>query len=405
VRKKTLPRFDQLIGLRAIRPLLALFLYCLSAIVCPLPCCAQSDTITVGVLLDLSGPGSLNGAAAYKAIRLAAEQINAQGGVKGKRLNIAVFNTQGLKNQLLSGAKRLELEFGASVLLGPTDTSNVMLLRRYAESNKIPLILIQGIDPIFRFTGTKTNWTFSTTVNFDAELKALFSYFRSKDYETLGGLMDNTETTRKIGLWIRGYAPEYGMKITCLGRFNPNQEDIGMKFEYLSRCAPDITLIWASWASAPLVKKDLKRMDVPMALSHQLFSPDPHTLSLPVGSLIYAAVPPILFWQYVPRSSLSYFPTMRFIDAWGSEFQSMAPEQQLAAGQAWDGLRLACRAISSAANLSHRAIRTSLEKKMAPFAGVMGVFSPNKRDHSGLSAKSLLLLRCMGSHWSLVRIQ
>ncbi len=367
------------------------------------PVLAAGNGINIGVLLDLSGPGSMNGAAAFRAIRLAAEEINIQGGIKGKQVQISVFDTKGQRELVLSGARRLQYEQGARLLLGPTESQNVLTLRRYAEAGKIPLILIQGVEPLLKFRGLKTKWTFSTTLNFDAELKALFSYFRKKHYENLGGLLENTRSSRKIGLWIRGYAPEYGLGISCLGSFNPNREDLVLKLGYLSRCEPDIAILWADWSSSSLIQSNLQRSDVPLALSHQIFFTTPSALALPVGTLIYTAVPPVLFWQAVPRSSACYFITRRLVESWGPDFQYMAPEQKLAAGQAWDGLRMACRALSVSQGLGREALRKGLEEKVAPFPGVTGVFSPDKRDHSRLATDSLLILRCMGSSWTLVR--
>lgn len=377
---------------------------CLTSLFYPGICTAQrrQADITAGVLLDLSGPGSSIGVAAYTAIRLAADDINSQGGIKGRRIRIAVFDTKGEKNLLLSGARRLQHEQGAMVLLGPTARSNVPLLRRYAESSKIPVILIQGQEPILKFRNMKTTWTFSTALNFKVELKALFSYFREKHYETLGGLINNTTSSSKIRLWIKGYATEYGMKISCLGSFNPNMEDLSLKLKYLSRCEPDMAILWGDWKTSSLVHANLKRIDIPLAVTHELFFKDPSALELPVGSLIYAVVPPVLFWQQVPTSSPSFFLIKRFIESWGTDFQELTIRQQLAAGQAWDGLRLACRAISFAHGLDHRAIKSSLEERVANFAGVTGTFSPDKQNHSGLKARSLLLLRCTGSRWSLV---
>ena len=389
---------------RAFALLICLVAFCLLGPTHPLKANGQDQaTVTVGALLDLSGPDSSIGVSAYKAIRLAAEEINRQGGIKGRKLNIAVFDTKGQKDLLLLGAGKLQHEYGALALLGPTAEANVTLFRRYGETNKIPVVLIQGLEPILKFAGVKTAWTFSTTLNFDAELKALFKYFKMKRYETLGGLLDNTASVRKVGLWIRGYAPEYGMKITCLGSFNPNQDDFAMKLRYLSRCAPDIAIIWTGWPASSLVQTNLRGIDVPIALSHQIFFKDPQTLALPVGSLIYIVVPPILFSHAVPSTCLSYFVTKRFVDLWGHDFQTMPPVQQLAAGQAWDGICLLRRAMSATQRLSPKEIRYSLERNIAPFVGVTGVFSPNKRDHSGLSPNSLLLLRCMGSRWSLVK--
>ncbi len=389
--------------LRSFRRFLALmvsFLFVYSAATMPV---AAGQTWPIGVLLDLSGPGSMNGAAAFKAVRLAAEEVNIQGGIRGRQVQIVVFDTKGQADLLLSGARKLQHDQGALIILGPTAKENVLPLRRYAESSKIPLILIQGIEPLLKSRGLKTKWTFSTTLNFDAELKRLFSYFRRKQYEDLGGLLDNTPSARKTALWIRGYAPEYGLKISCLGRFNSNREDLLLKLGYLARCEPDIAILWAGWSAAPLVHSTIQRNEVPLALSHQLFFNSPSAVTLPVGSLIYMAVPPVLYWEAVPRTSPSYFITRRFVESWGADFQNMAPEQKLAAGQAWDGLRLACRAMSASYNIGRAALRESLEEKVAPFPGVTGLFSPDKRDHSRLSPKSLLLLRCMGSRWSVVK--
>jgi hypothetical protein len=381
--------------------IILVFLHCLNC--WPADARASGGTLTIGVLLDLSGPGSANGAAAFKAVRLAAEEVNIQGGIKGKQVQIAVFDPKGQKELLLSGARRLQHEQKARVLLGPTVPENILVLRRYAESGKIPLILIQGVEPLLKFTGLKTDWTFSTTLNFDAELKRLFSYFRKRHYEDLGALFNNDPSARKIALWIRGYAPEYSLKISCLGSFNPNREDLVLKLGHISRCEPDIAILWADWPVAALVQSNLPHIEVPVALSHQVFFSTPSALALPVGSLIYMAIPPVLYWEAVPRSSPSYFIARRFVESWGPEFLNMTPEQKLAAGQAWDGLRMACRAMSISQGLGHKAIRQSLEEKVAPFAGVTGLFSPDKRDHSRLSARSLLLLRCTGSRWSLIQ--
>jgi len=387
---------------KALSRLFLVNIFCLAIIVSGNCWAAGYGSITIGALLDLSGPGSINGEAAYKAARLALEDINLQGGIRGHRLQLSVFDTRGQKELLISGARRLQREQHARLLLGPTNRNNVSSLKDYAEANKIPLILIQGLDPLLSFRNKQARWTFSTTLNFDAELKALFSYFRKKHYETLGVLLFNSPKLRKVGLWLKGYTPEYGLRVSCIQVFNPYQDDLAMKLEYISRCDPDIAILWANWQEAALVQGNLKNSDVPMAISHQLFFNDPKTIALPLSSLIYVAVPPVLCPQSIPRSSQAYFMARRFADSWGADYEGMAPEQKLVAGQAWDGLRLACRAISLATTLSHEAIRSSLEEKIGPFIGVTGTYHPEKRDHSGLRHDSLLILRCMGAKWSAV---
>ncbi len=358
----------------------------------------------IGALLDLTGPGKVKGAEQYDAMMLAIQDINSQGGVKGRLLDLSVFDTRGDKGELLAGAERLRRDHHALLLLGPTNAANVAVLRSYAESKKIPVILIQGQEPLIKSRKLRTYWTFATTVNFDAELKALFSYFRKKRCKFLGGLLENSPESRKIALWIRGYSPEYGLKIQCFGAFNPNQEDIGLKIRQLNRCEPDIAILWGNWQIAPLIQANLPVLQVPLAISHHVFFHYPSALQIPATSLIYAALPPVLFWQGIPGGTTTAFLVARFLNAWGQDaFQDLPVEQQLAVAQAWDGIHLAARGIAFSYRVRSAVIRESIEQKIPPFVGVTGTYSPDKRNHSKLLPGSLITIRCMGARWSAVK--
>lgn len=381
--------------------LLVLCFVAVSLYLFPINAIAQdnSSSIIIGALLDLSGPYSKEGKAAYSAIRLAVEQLNTQDGIKGQRIEIAVFDTKGRSSSLLSGAHQLQSRYDALLLVGPSSPFNVLLLRKYAETNRIPIILISGFEPILKFKNIKTLWTFSSTINFDSELKALFLYFSKKGYKTLGGLIENSKANQKLNLWLRGYTPEYGMTISCLNSFNPNQEDLILKFRYLSECEPDIAMLWAGWDAAPLIHRNLAATAVPLALNHQLFIKNPSDLHLSDGKLLYVVVPPIFFYSSLSKSSLSYFVIKRFINAWGPDFENLSLKEQLAAAQAWDAIQLASRGIFAASAITRAALRDAMEEKIDSYIGITGTFSPDKQNHSGLLPESLLILRSLGTRW------
>ena len=58
-----------------------------------------ADTIKVGVLLDLSGPLQMFGHPKSQCLELAAEEINAKGGILGRKLELVKYDTQS-NNQL-----------------------------------------------------------------------------------------------------------------------------------------------------------------------------------------------------------------------------------------------------------------------------------------------------------------
>ncbi len=362
--------------------------------------CQGSTSVKIGALLDLSGSLSSQGTAAYKAIRYAVEDINLQGGINGRPIEIIVFDTMSDPTKLLEGASQLEAE-GVMAFLGPTAPKNCLILRRYAENHHIPLVLIAGSSPILTFSGIKTKWTFSVTLNFASELKALFSIFKKRGYESIGVLVQTGDFFRELFLWIRGYAPEYGLSISCAEGFYLNREDIARKVTWLNRCDPDVGLIWANSQAKESIFDTLDKVDRPLALAHNLFRQDMACDANTTAKLVFVAIPRVLAPAGL-KKNLS-FVARNFLARFGKDFSSMTFGSKLSAVQAWDGLCVIAHAMKSFKINGRRSLRNALESGIRGYYGVTGTFHFDKRDHSGLDPSSLLLLRFFANHWSWVR--
>ena len=359
-----------------------------------------SATIKIGALLDLSGPFSTLGATAFKSIRLAVENINLQGGIKGVPVEVLVYDTGADETRLVEGATELKRQ-GAVALIGPTAAKNCLLLRRFAENKRIPLMLIAGTSPVLTFSGIKTRWTFSTTLNFSSELKALFSVFQKRGYQNLGVLVQTGSFYKELFLWIRGYAPEYGLRLGCAEGFNLNQEDISGKVKYLNRCGPDIVLFWANSQAKPLIHGIMQYLDIPVGLSHTLYSANLIQPANSTSMLAFVAIPSALAPPGLKRS-LS-FNARNFLNSWGNELETIGFEQRLYAAQAWDGINVLTSGLKAGGAKGRSSLRYALENSVKDYFGVIGKFSYDKRDHSFLDPSSLQVLRCFNGHWSLVR--
>ncbi len=363
---------------------------------------ALAGQVRIGVLLDLSGPLSQSGEAAYKSIQFAVEDINLLGGVGGRHIEITVFDTASDGKRMIEGATKLK-DQGVVALIGPSAPQNCILLRKFAEKSRIPLVLISGTAPVLTFSGLKTKWIFSTTLNFSSELKALFSVFKRRGYQNLGVIVEAGEFYRELFLWIRGYAPEYGLKIGCAQGFNLNKEDVARKFAFIDRCDPDAALLWANSSAMPLVINSLHGADLPIGISHGLFDPSLLQAGNSTGSeLIFVAVPSALAPEGL-RRGLS-FSARNFLNKWGSELDVLPFGARLYAAQAWDALHVVVMALKSTRGGvgSRKALRSVLEKGIKGYRGVVGKFYFDKRDHSRLDPSSLSVLRFFSGHWGLV---
>jgi len=96
---------------------------------------------------DLAGRGKI----LQNAIRVAEQQLNANGGVLGRRLIVTISDDASDKGNVLDGNVRKLLDEGASVLLGPIGSSQVKVAAPIAAERKI-----------FEFTATATSPELST---------------------------------------------------------------------------------------------------------------------------------------------------------------------------------------------------------------------------------------------------
>src|SRR5579871_459876 len=82
---------------------------------------ADEPSVKVGAIEDLTGPTARYGVAIKNGFELAAEQINAKGGVlQGRKIEMLFEDAAGQKDQAITAGKKLIARDKVVALLGPT---------------------------------------------------------------------------------------------------------------------------------------------------------------------------------------------------------------------------------------------------------------------------------------------
>lgn len=100
---------------------------------------ATSNTILVGEYGSLTGAQASFGISTNDAIQLAADQINAKGGIKGKQVVVKVEDDMGLPAQAAADVNRL-IDEGAIAILGEVASSCSLAGGRVCQQRHIPMI-------------------------------------------------------------------------------------------------------------------------------------------------------------------------------------------------------------------------------------------------------------------------
>ena len=90
------------------------------------------------------------------------DEINAKGGVKGKKLELVVYDTEGDATKAVQAANRLIKEDKVVAIIGPSTTGESMAVIPVAEKEGIPLISCAAGSKI---TDPVKKWVFKTAQN------------------------------------------------------------------------------------------------------------------------------------------------------------------------------------------------------------------------------------------------
>ncbi len=111
----------------------------LAALLAPLPGAAQKP-IKVGFPMILSGPGALFGEPALKGAQMFVEEINARGGVLGRKLELVPRDTKGNADEAVRVSRELILRENVDFLVGTLTSAEGPAVSVVAKENKVVFI-------------------------------------------------------------------------------------------------------------------------------------------------------------------------------------------------------------------------------------------------------------------------
>jgi len=106
-----------------------------------------ADTILIGEIGSLTGSEATFGISTRNAIELALREVNAAGGVKGRKIEIRVYDNQSKPEEAANAANRLINQDQVLLILGEVASSNSIAMAQKAQPAKVPMISNASTNP------------------------------------------------------------------------------------------------------------------------------------------------------------------------------------------------------------------------------------------------------------------
>ena len=134
----------------------------------------QEEYITIGALLPLTGGSADEGLRALNGLQLAKEEINANGGILGKKLDIIVLNDRGDEAYIKQQYNEL-IQRGVAAIIGSSYSGPTIALAEASANDGIPVISPTASNPIVTL-GHPNVFRSIFIDDYQAEVMAHFAY-------------------------------------------------------------------------------------------------------------------------------------------------------------------------------------------------------------------------------------
>lgn len=228
------------------------------------------DPIKVGLVAALSGQSAKSGEAITRGLSIAIDEINAAGGVLGRKLELLTRDDESNPGKGLLAARELVQREDVAVLFGGLDTPVCLAIVPFVNQAKVPYIGVWAAGTNITRNGAKDNYVFRVSA-VDAYVgEAMVDYAFDKKGATKPGMIlinnpwgESNEHALKDALKARG------VEAVGIEKFETNDVDVVPQLTRLKQAGADALFLVANVAPSSQVVKSLERMgwDVPI-VSH-----------------------------------------------------------------------------------------------------------------------------------------
>ena len=99
-----------------------------------------AEPLKIGALFSVTGPPAFLGEPERNTAQMVVDEINKAGGIKGRPVELVVYDTSGDATKAVQLANKLIKDDHVLAIIGPSTTGETMAVKPVTEKEQIPLI-------------------------------------------------------------------------------------------------------------------------------------------------------------------------------------------------------------------------------------------------------------------------
>jgi branched-chain amino acid transport system substrate-binding protein len=349
------------------------------------PAAEAGGKILIGHVASMTGPQATFGDSTDKAIRLALDEQNKKGGVKGRELALKTLDDQGKPEEASVATTRLVSQDKVTVLLGEVASSRSLAMAPIADRERVPMITPSSTNPkVTKDDAGKTRpYVFRVCFIDPFQGTVMAKYARETLKVSKVAILRDVANDYSVGLadFFAAKFQELGGKIVADQSYQDKDKDFKAQLTAIKGRAPEAVYVPGYYLAVALIGRQARELGMKQPFlggdgwdSAQLYEVAKGALDGGAFSNHYSHENPAPIIQDFVR---------RYKERFGAVPDSLA-------AQGYDAALVAIDAMQRAKDLSGPAIREQLEQTRG-FQGVTGLITIDA-DHNAVKPAVVLAI-------------
>ena len=356
---------------------------------------SHAQTIKIGLSGPFSGGSSPMGESMRNGVRLAVEEINGVGGVRGRMIELVERDDQANNEQGARIAEELT-RMKVTATIGIVNTGVGLASIDAYQKAKIPLIVAVSTGPAltrkYAPPGSPENFIFRVSPTLDLEARILVSDLKKRGLHNIALMADTTPYGDSGAAALSEQARLAGLDVVTQLRFKVGDTDMSALLRR-ARAAGAIAIVgWGIGPELAHIARDMKSINWKVPLMGSW------TLSMrnfidAAGAAGEGALMPQTFIQDAGSTAKN-----SFLLAYKRNFRTDLIPSPMSAAQGYDGMHLLALALRQTRTVNGEALLQSLENLEVRYQGAVTSYERpfTHEDHDAISANMMVMGKVLG---------
>ncbi len=352
---------------------------------------AAGERVLFGHVGSLTGSSATFGDSTDKGIRLAIEEVNAAGGVRGKQIALKTYDDGGKPEEAAVAATRLVVQDRVAVLLGEVASTRSLAMAPIADANKVPMITPSSTNPKVTKDGARVRpYVFRVCFIDPFQGTVMAKFARSTLKLTKVAILRDIGNDYSIGLadYFSSKFKELGGAVVDDQSYKEGDQDFRAQLTAIKGKKPEGIYIPGYYTEVALIARQARDLGftAPLMGGDGWDSAKLYEIG---GKAVEGSYFSNHYSHEDPNPRIQEF-VRRFKERWGAVPDSLA-------AQAYDAAKVAIDAIARAKDLTGDAIRDAIAATR-DYQGVTGVITINS-DHDAVKPAVVLEVKGGAPHF------